>query len=78
MYHNNKERRILMNKNWFNVNQYNVLKTFVKGETIEFKVENKPRLATFIHVSHKGILTIADENGNEEEIELNKITYITL
>lgn len=67
-----------MNKNWFNVNQYNVLKTFVKGETIEFKVENKPRLATFIHVSHKGILTIADENGNEEEIELNKITSITL
>ena len=66
-----------MNKNWFNVNQYNVLKTFVKGETIEFKVENKPRLATFIHVSHKGILTIADENGNEEEIELNKITSIT-
>jgi hypothetical protein len=54
-----------MNKNWFNVNQYNVLKTFVKGETIEFKVENKPRLATFIHVSHKGILTIADKNGNE-------------
>ena len=67
-----------MNKNWFNVNQYNVLKTFVKGETIELKVENKPRLATFIHVSHKGILTIADENGNEEEIELNKITSITL
>lgn len=67
-----------MNKNWFNVNQYNVLKTFVKGETIEFKVENKPRLATFIHVSHKGIFTIADENGNEEEIELNKITSITL
>lgn len=50
-----------MNKNWFNVNQYNVLKTFVKGETIEFKVENKPRLATFIHVSHKGMLTIADK-----------------
>ena len=67
-----------MNKNQFNVNQYNVLKTFVKGETIEFKVENKPRSATFIHVSHRGILTIADENGNEEEIELNKITSITL
>lgn len=67
-----------MNKNQFNVNQYNVLKTFIKGETVEFKVENKPRLATFIHVSHKGILTIADENGNEEEIELNKITSITL
>lgn len=66
-----------MNKNWFNVNQYNVLKTFVKGETIEFKVENKPRLATFIHVSHKGILTIAGKNGNEEDIELNKITSIT-
>lgn len=54
-----------------------VLKTFVKGETIEFKVESKPRLATFIHVSHKGILTIADKNGNEEDIELNKITSIT-
>jgi hypothetical protein len=67
-----------MNKSQFNVNQYNVLKTFVKGETIEFKVENKPRSATFIHVSHRGILTIADENGNEEEIELNKITSITL
>lgn len=67
-----------MNKTQFNVNQYNVLKTFIKGETVEFKVENKPRLATFIHVSHKGILTIADENGNEEEIELNKITSITL
>lgn len=67
-----------MNKNWFNVNQYNVLKTFIKGETIEFKVENKPRSATFVKVSHKGILTIADENGNEEEIELNKITSITL
>lgn len=66
-----------MNKNWFNVNQYNVLKTFIKGETIEFKVENKPRSATFIHVSHRGILTIIDENGNEEEIELNKITSIT-
>lgn len=66
-----------MNKTQFNVNQYNVLKTFIKGETVEFKVENKPRLATFIHVSHKGILTIADENGNEEEIELNKITSIT-
>lgn len=68
-----------MNKNQFNVNQYNVLKTFVKGETIEFKVENKPRSATFIHVSYIGnSLTIADENGNEEEIELNKITSITL
>lgn len=67
-----------MNKSQFNVNQYNVLKTFVKGKTIEFKVENKPRSATFIHVSHRGILTIADENGNEEEIELNKITSITL
>lgn len=67
-----------MNKTQFNVNQYNVLKTFIKGETVEFKVENKPRLATFIHVSHRGILTIADENGNEEEIELNKITSITL
>lgn len=67
-----------MNKTQFNVNQYNVLKTFIKGETMEFKVENKPRLATFIHVSHRGILTIADENGNEEEIELNKITSITL
>lgn len=66
-----------MNKNWFNVNQYNVLKTFVKGETIEFKAENKPCLATFIHVSCKGILTIADKNGNEEDIELNKITSIT-
>ena len=61
-----------------NKSQFNVLKTFVKGETIEFKVENKPRSATFIHVSHRGILTIADENGNEEEIELNKITSITL
>lgn len=67
-----------MNKTQFNVNQYNVLKTFIKGETVEFKVENKPRLATFIHVSHRGILTIVDENGNEEEIELNKITSITL
>lgn len=67
-----------MNKNQFNVNQYNVLKTFIKGETVQFKVENKPRLATFIHVSHRGILTIVDENGNEEEIELNKITSITL
>lgn len=66
-----------MSKNWFNVNQYNVLKTFVKGETIQFKVEDKPRSATFIHVSHIGILTIADENGNEEDIELNRITSIT-
>lgn len=66
-----------MNKNWFNVNQYNVLKTFIKGETIEFKVENKPRSATFVKVSYIGnSLTIADEN--EEEIELNKITSITL
>lgn len=54
-----------MSKNWFNVNQYNVLKTFVKGETIQFKVEDI------------GILTIADENGNEEDIELNRITSIT-
>lgn len=68
-----------MNKNWFNVNQYNVLKTFIKGETIEFKVENKPRSATFVKVSYIGnSLIIADENGNEEEIELNKITSITL
>lgn len=68
-----------MNKNWFNVNQYNVLKTFIKGETIEFKVENKPRSATFVKVSYIGnSLTIVDENGNEEEIELNKITSITL
>lgn len=66
-----------MSKNWFNVNQYNVLKTFVKGETIQFKVEDKPRSATFIHVSHIGILTIVDENGNEEDIELNRITSIT-
>lgn len=66
-----------MSKNWFNVNQYNVLKTFVKGETIQFKVEDKPRSATFIHVSHVGILTIVDENGNEEDIELNRITSIT-
>lgn len=66
-----------MNKNWFNVNQYNVLKTFAKGETIQFKVEDKPRSATFIYVSHVGILTIADENGNEEDIELNRITSIT-
>lgn len=66
-----------MSKNWFNANQYNVLKTFVKGETIQLKVEDKPRSVTFIHVSHVGILTIADENGNEEDIELNRITSIT-
>lgn len=66
-----------MNKSWFNVNQYNILKTFVKGETIQFKVGNKSCSATFIHVSHVGILTIADKNGNEENIELNKITSIT-
>jgi hypothetical protein len=65
-----------MNKSWFNVNQYNILKTFVKGETIQFKVGDKPCSATFIHVSHVGILTIADKNGNEENIELNKITSI--
>lgn len=65
-----------MNKNLFNVNQYNVLKTFVKGETIQFKVGDKPCSATFIHVSYTGILTIADENGNEEDVELNKIISI--
>lgn len=49
-----------MNKNWFNVNQYNVLKTFVKGETMN----------TYIFKHHNTLYVLHEDS---EECAWNRL-----
>lgn len=58
-------------------NKRQILKSFVKGEAIFLSIDDVKREATFIQFT-QGILTIADTNGNEEEIPMDRITAITL
>ena len=54
-----------------------ILKSFVNGEAISLSIDDVKREATFIRFS-QGILTIADADGNEEQIQMDRITAITL
>ncbi len=58
-------------------NKRQILKSFVNGEAISLSIDNEKREATFISFS-QGILTLADNDGKEEEIPMNRISAITL
>ena len=57
--------------------KYKILKSFVYGETIQFKVNDEPRSGVFQNVNPSALFILNDQN-QEEEIPLNSITTITL
>lgn len=58
-------------------NKRQILKSFVNGEAISLSIDDVKREAVFIRFT-QGILTIADTDGKEEEIPMDRITAITL
>lgn len=75
MYQTNKKGDLKMKQD-FNFTQYNILKTFIRGEEINFKIDNISYKSIFENVNRFTLTVI--NNGKKENIELNKITSITL
>lgn len=57
--------------------KYRILKTFLYGEKITLSILGIKQERVFIRVSYTHLTLLTDE-GTEENIELDKITGITL
>ena len=54
-----------------------ILKSFVNGAAISLSIDDIKREATLIRFP-QGILTIADADGNEEQIPMDRTTALNL